>query len=160
MRISLKKCIPLALLVLILGLPFMLRFIPEGLFQSSTKQRVIDISWRDLRQLDFQTGQMSDALRELENQLIKIPGFIVPLVDDAGEIAEFLLVPSPQACIHVPPPPPNQMVHVYLRENIQYESQYRAVYVTGRLQIASATSQYGFASFTLDGLKVERFRAY
>jgi hypothetical protein len=43
-----------------------------------------------------------------------MPGYIVPLEDDREEVKEFLLVPSAGARIHVPPPPPNQIVHVVM----------------------------------------------
>ena len=43
---------------------------------------------------------------------VKIPGFIVPLEENKGEVTEFLLVPYFGACIHTPPPPANQILHV------------------------------------------------
>lgn len=44
--------------------------------------------------------------KKLDNQDVRIPGFVVPLEGDAKKITAFLLVPYFGACIHVPPPPP------------------------------------------------------
>ena len=57
---------------------------------------------------------------KLDGQLIEIPGFIVPLSEDSeGLVTEFFLVPYVGACIHVPPPPPNQIVYVKPMEPVQ-----------------------------------------
>jgi hypothetical protein len=49
---------------------------------------------------------------KINNQFIKLPGFIAPLVYQEGKISEFLFVPYFGACIHVPPPPINQIILV------------------------------------------------
>ena len=49
---------------------------------------------------------------ELNGQKVRLPGYLVPLEGQAGEWKEFLLVPYFGACIHSPPPPANQIVHV------------------------------------------------
>ena len=52
-------------------------------------------------------------VKALDGQQVRLPGYIVPLeVSEEGRVTEFLLVPYFGACIHVPPPPPNQIVHV------------------------------------------------
>ncbi len=57
------------------------------------------------------------VVRELDGQRVKIPGFVVPLEsDEGGKMTEFFLVPYFGACIHVPPPPPNQIVYVTLEK--------------------------------------------
>ena len=53
----------------------------------------------------------------LNGQYVKLPGYVVPLESDAGGLlSEFLLVPYYGACIHVPPPPSNQIVYVRLNK--------------------------------------------
>ena len=74
-----------------------------------------EIDWRLLRELNYETGAKPETLASLDGKYVKIPGFVVPLDDDAATFSEFLLVPSPQACVHVPPPPPNQMVMVRMK---------------------------------------------
>lgn len=159
MALNKKKIWGPAVILLLIALPFLLRFIPESSDSGLDPSRQFrNLNWKDLRTLDFKTGEYPSYLEELLNSRVRIPGFIVPLEDDAGSISEFLLVPSPQACIHVPPPPPNQMVHVFLEESIPYQPQYRAVFVTGKVSISEEKSRYGASSFQMQGDKVEPFR--
>ena len=81
-----------------------------------------EITWSDLRKLNYKTGEMPESLRQLVGKSIKIPGFAVPLEGDDGfeYIEEFLLVPYFGACIHVPPPPPNQVIHVILDAPVHF----------------------------------------
>jgi uncharacterized protein len=63
--------------------------------------------------------------KSLEGATVRLPGFIVPLegVKD-GSVSEFLLVPYFGSCIHVPPPPPNQIVYVHNGKRAGIESIY------------------------------------
>lgn len=58
----------------------------------------------------------SEVVEGVDGRTVDLDGFIVPLgTDDAGQVNEALFVPFYGACIHVPPPPPNQIIHVALR---------------------------------------------
>ncbi len=60
---------------------------------------------------------------ELNGSKVKIPGFVIPLEGDDKAVTEFLLVPYFGACIHVPPPPPNQIIYVkFKKKGHQYNS--------------------------------------
>ena len=50
--------------------------------------------------------------QSLDGKRVHIGGYVVPLDFDATRVKEFLLVPFVGACIHVPPPPANQIVYV------------------------------------------------
>jgi uncharacterized protein len=96
--------------------------------------------------------------RALEGQTVAIPGFIVPLdLDPSGSLAEFLLVPYVGACIHVPPPPPNQVVLVTLRQHIAPVSPYSAFWVTGRMEVSTTHSALAITAYTL---RAESIRPY
>ncbi|TMO08330.1 DUF3299 domain-containing protein [Pseudoalteromonas sp. S327] len=71
------------------------------------------------------------VVEALNGQSVSLPGFVVPLEGDSEVITEFLLVPYFGACIHVPPPPPNQIVHVTVKGGVPIESLYDAIVVTG-----------------------------
>ena len=61
-----------------------------------------------------------DTVPELDGQKVRLAGYIVPLeADDKGNLTEFFLVPYYGACIHVPPPPPNQIVYVKLEHGVE-----------------------------------------
>ena len=117
-----------------------------------------EIDWRILRDLDYQTGNKTPELGALDGTYVKIPGFVVPLDDDASSYSEFLLVPSPQACIHVPPPPPNQMVMVRMAAGQAPQRSWGPVWVKGRLHIATMDSQYGKISYMLRGDSSEPYK--
>ncbi len=72
--------------------------------------------------------QAPDApvVKELDGQQVKLPGYIVPLeVSEEGRTTEFLLVPYYGACIHVPPPPSNQIVHIFSEMGVRVEDLYQ-----------------------------------
>lgn len=67
-------------------------------------------------------------------QRVRLPGYAVPIEFDGTKVTSFLLVPYLGACIHVPPPPPNQIVFVRTREPIEIEEMFDAVYATGTFE--------------------------
>jgi hypothetical protein len=97
--------------------------------------------------------------KELDGQSVKLPGFIVPLdIGKDGLVAEFFLVPYFGACIHVPPPPPNQIVYVRMNKGIALESIYDAYWITGRMKLQNKTTRLGAAAYHLAGDKVEIYK--
>jgi hypothetical protein len=117
---------------------------------------IITIDWRVLRTLDYRTGTSSDTLRALERRLVRLAGFVVPLEDFQESAKEFLLVPYFGACIHLPPPPPNQLVYVTL-PNTTRISQWNPVWIEGTLEVIKYKSIYGVAGFRM---KADRIVPY
>lgn len=122
------------------------------------KPQVQTVSWQLLQQLDYRSGQAPQKLKELHGQQVRIPGFIVPLSDRVAVLKEFLLVPDPQSCIHVPPPPPNLIVYVKLRKAVPYRDAFNPAWVKGILRIFKTKSQFGYASYRLDGEHIRKYR--
>lgn len=118
---------------------------------------VVEVDWRLLGQLDYISGQAGGELDKLDGKTVRIPGFMVPLEDDMKQVTEFLLVPSPQACIHVPPPPPNQMVLIDMAKAKGTEVAYGPIWVYGTLHLKPKRHLYGESSFTMDGVKIEKY---
>ncbi len=79
------------------------------------------------------------VVAELNGQTVKLPGFIVPLEGDETRVTEFLLVPYFGACVHVPPPPTNQMIYVKYEQGLPIDIIWDAVWVTGKLSTNSFT---------------------
>jgi hypothetical protein len=117
-----------------------------------------EVDWRKLGELDYITGKAPDDLQALDGKEVRIPGFMVPLEDNSQRVAEFLLVPSPQACIHVPPPPPNQMVLVEMDESTHARVEFGPIWIYGQLSLHSKRHQYGESSFTMKGMHIEPYR--
>ncbi|MDY1547587.1 DUF3299 domain-containing protein [Luteibacter sahnii] len=92
----------------------------------------------------------------LDNHKVKLSGYVVPLEsDDDGKMIEFFFVPFYGACIHVPPPPPNMLIHVKLAHGIDTPSLYDPLTLKGVLhtevtQNAMAASAYGMSDASLE----------
>jgi uncharacterized protein len=116
------------------------------------------IDWRTLGGMNPQTGAVLPALRALSGQMVRIAGYVVPLDDASQEDAEFLLVPYYGACVHTPPPPPNQMVLVEMdgRRRVRLDL-FEAIWLEGTLGIDLVESLYGTAGFTIKGMKVSPY---
>ncbi len=95
--------------------------------------------------------------RSLHGQRIRIPGFVVPLDGDPKALREFLLVPYFGACIHVPPPPPNQVIHALARELAKAQSM-DAVWATGRLEVVRSDTPFGSATYVMQVEQVTPYR--
>jgi len=120
------------------------------------KEDVVNVQWMRLRGLNYKTGRINDDVKVLDGALIRIEGYPVPLEDDMKEASEFLLVSSAGACIHTPPPPPNQIIHVKMSTNRRAKVEIGKLYwVVGRMQIVTVKSPYGDVSFEMQGLSVE-----
>ncbi len=91
----------------------------------------------------------------LDGKRVKIGGYVVPLDFDATTIKEFLLVPFVGACIHVPPPPPNQIVYVKAENGFEIGSMFDPVTVVGTIKTESASTGLADAGYTIDAETVE-----
>lgn len=99
------------------------------------------------------------VVEALDGRTIRLPGFVVPLDFEAEKIREFLLVPYFGACIHVPPPPANQIVFVKSEEGVEIERLYDAVIIQGRMETAAVSSELAQAGYTLHATAVEPYDA-
>lgn len=97
------------------------------------------------------------VVAELDGQRVRLPGFIVPLDFEGTDISEFLLVPYFGACIHVPPPPSNQIVFVKVSEAYPLRELFEAVWVTGTLSTKAFLNDLGDAGYTLQATVVEPY---
>lgn len=90
---------------------------------------------------------------QLNQSNIKLPGFIAPLEYEGELVTEFLLVPYFGACIHVPPPPVNQTVHVTLAEGegISAEEAFYPVWVHGYMITDGISTDIGEAGYRIEG---------
>ncbi len=96
---------------------------------------------------------------ELNNQLIRLAGFMVPLDFDfdTETFTEFLLVPYYGACIHVPPPPSNQVVYVTANKPLKETWLDYAVWASGTLTTESVSSEYAFAGYTMKDVDIVEY---
>jgi uncharacterized protein len=136
--------------------PIFAVFFSGSLLFAASTLAVLTVGWSTLKTLN--SMQSNSPARALNNKLVAVPGFMVPLEDDADEVTEFLLVPFSGACIHVPPPPPNQMIFVKLGHNQKAKMSFtEPIMVTGHLHVATVDSPYGDVSFSMDGDSVQPY---
>jgi len=110
-------------------------------------QRLLKENFADVRPLLDQIKQyerqrqlLSETpVRELDGQRVRLPGFLLPLDTAGGKVREFLLVPVVGACVHVPPPPPNQIVHVRTDAGYAVNAMFDPVWVVGRMSVSSGS---------------------
>lgn len=91
----------------------------------------------------------------LDGKLVHIGGYVVPLDFDATAVKEFLLVPFVGACIHVPPPPANQIIYVKSAKGFDVKETFEPVYVTGRLTTTVAFTGLAEAGYSLEAERIE-----
>ncbi len=97
--------------------------------------------------------------KALDGATVRLPGFIVPLEAlKSGGLSDFLLVPYFGSCIHVPPPPPNQLVYVHTIKRAAIASIYDAYWITGKLHLQTKTTRLGSAAYELSADKIEVYR--
>ncbi len=94
----------------------------------------------------------------MDRQHVVIAGFAVPLDAEGTTVHELLLVPYFGACIHTPPPPVNQVIHVILPRPAKGLRMMDTVWITGTLHVATASTAMGPAGYQLDGEAVAPYR--
>ena len=92
---------------------------------------------------------------ELDGALIKMPGFIIPIDMAAEGVSSFVLVPYVGACIHTPPPPPNQLVFVTTKAPWPGETLWDAVWVTGKMQTKLQKTDVAETGYSLSADEME-----
>lgn len=115
----------------------------------------VTLDWKTMAALNYRTGEMPPALKKLNGVKVRVPGFMVPLEDTETRVTEFLLVPYFGACIHVPPPPPNQMAHVLMvRNQVIDVNLWDPIWIVGKLTIENVESPYGVVGYQVTGERV------
>lgn len=127
------------------GVPYS-QIIGEG-----EKDEVND-TWNPI--FDANATKMNEALI---GALIRMPGFIIPLDISAKGVTRFLLVPYVGACIHVPPPPPNQLVLVTARTPWPDNQLWDPVWVTGIMQMQLQSTEFGATGYSLIADEIKDF---
>ncbi len=126
-----------------------------------------DLAWEEMvppRQPVSPAGEVALAVSSpapvlsLDGQRVRLPGFIVPLEsDEGGLISEFLLVPYFGACIHVPPPPPNQIVYVTLEAPFDLVSMQQPYWIEGTLRVQRYSSDVAETAYIMRGERITKY---
>lgn len=140
---------------------------------------VIDLQWADLSPREggvdwsvlkgiglVEHGQMSTPFDQeaasavttaYNGKTVRLPGFIVPLDFDGTGVTTFILVPYVGACVHVPPPPANQLVLVTTDPPFDVEGLFDPVYVTGTFSTSAAETELAEIGYSMDADRIEPY---
>jgi hypothetical protein len=93
----------------------------------------------------------------MNGKRVKIPGFVVPLERKGDEVSEFLLVPYFGACVHVPPPPSNQVIHVMPAKPVKGMKTMETFWISGTLTLQGGDSGMGTYAYRIAAERVEPY---
>ena len=102
-------------------------------------------------QSDYEKALIStDIIEGMDGKYIEIPGYIVPVsFDDAQIVTSFFLVPYFGACLHMPPPPPNQIIYITIEDGFKLEDFYEPVIVSGKLSVSLFEDAIASSAYTM-----------
>lgn len=141
---------------------------------------IIDLKWRDLvpegepsippsiqglfghnetETLTSEQPRSSGVRTDWNGQIVSLPGFMVPIDYSGTGVTAFILVPYVGACVHVPPPPANQLVFVTTSTPYENSGLFEAVTVVGMFGTASTSTQLADISYALSADFIEPYRA-
>ena len=100
-----------------------------------------------------------NTVEGLDQTLIRIPGYTVPFdFSPDADITEFLLVPYFGACLHAPPPPPNQTIFVETATPIKLADLAQAVWIEGTISAQRQDTALAGAAYTVQMHDIEEFQ--
>jgi hypothetical protein len=99
-----------------------------------------------------------NTVTALNGVKVRIPGYTVPFeYGSKAEITQFLLVPYFGACIHSPPPPPNQTIFVKTETPIKLKDLAQAVWIEGTLVTQTQNSDLADAAYTIEMTSITKY---
>jgi hypothetical protein len=122
----------------------------------------VEIIWKDLQAIKVAADKkdskpvVPDELKKKLDTKIKIKGFMMPLDFEAKEVAEFLLVPYVPSCMHVPPPPPNQIIFVKLAQKSKYF--YGPIEAVGKVELSVQNFEFTDAYLKMTAERVSEIK--
>lgn len=121
-----------------------------------------EISWETLKALDKDSKTkkpiIPDHLKKAISSEVTLKGFMMPLDYESKEITEFLFMPYVPSCMHVPPPPANQLILVKMKKSAKIKPSMYPLELTGKLTIEDNAELE--SSYKMDGSKVAELKSY
>lgn len=101
---------------------------------------VQEVTWTQFQLLETKAGSVEvgkppEELTKLIAGKVSVKGFMMPMDYTQKKISEFLLMPYIPACMHVPPPPANQLILVRMAKGKEIDPSFYPVEITGKVEI-------------------------
>jgi len=125
-------------------------------FDGSKKQ--LDNFLDDMKFMKEMQGDSGYINMELNNKRIKIAGYISPIAFDGDNVTEFLFVPYRGACIHVPPPPANQIIYVKSATGLKADKIWSPQWITGILLANPVSTIVAEVGYSIQDASVAPYR--
>ena len=109
--------------------------------------------------LTSQQPQSSGVRSDWNGKIVRLPGFIVPIDFTSAGVTAFILVPFVGACVHVPPPPANQLVFVTTQAPYDSAGMYAPVHVVGKFGASSISTHLADVGYGLAADHIRPFKA-
>ncbi len=130
--------------------------LPEN--QTAIPQAFLGLIDHDQAPASSEQPQSSGVRTEYNGQTVRLPGFVVPIDQSSDGVTAFILVPYAGACIHVPPPPANQLVFVTTQTPYPSKGLYEPVNVTGQFAVSTLRTHLAEVGYALSADAIEPFR--
>ena len=130
--------------------------LPEN--ETTTPQAFRGLIDHDSAPLSSQQPASSGVRTDWNGQIVRLPGFIVPIDHQGSGVVAFILVPYVGACVHVPPPPANQLVFVTTETPYESAGLFEPVNVIGMFGVSSISTQFADIGYALSADKIEPYR--
>ena len=149
---------PPEVLAILLNPPEYIAEIEDGSAEDQISSQIkssVDQSEEDAYQ---QALVSTDVNEDLDGAMIRIPGFVVPLeFDEEQTISQFFLVPYFGACLHMPPPPPNQIILVNAPKGIQMSALYDPFWIEGQLSTSFQENDMATSAYAMRLQRIEPY---
>ncbi|WP_227268415.1 DUF3299 domain-containing protein [Roseobacter weihaiensis] len=129
--------------------------VPEG--QPAIPPDLQSLIQHDGPSLSSQQPPSQGVRTDWNGEIVRLPGFIVPIDYSGTGVTAFILVPFVGACIHVPPPPANQLVFVTTEKPYESTGLFEPVNVIGMFGTASTSTQLADIAYALSADHIEPF---
>jgi hypothetical protein len=131
--------------------------VPEG--QATIPPALQGLIEHDQAPLSSQQPASSGVRTDWNGQIVRLPGFVVPIDYSGTGVTAFMLVPFVGACVHVPPPPANQLVFVTTQDPYESSGLFEPVNVIGMFGVSSMSTQLADIAYALSADRIEPYRA-
>lgn len=98
------------------------------------------------------------VIPEMDGKRVRIPGFIVPIETNEDKlVTEFFIVPYFGACLHMPPPPPNQIIYASYPQGVEQPTLYEPFWLSGELKTELVTNDIAQAAYEMRVVNYELY---